>query len=424
MSDSADIKKIAEALDDPFGVGDTASQIPGFDDSAAPPGPAVEEQPALPPPSPAAQSPAAPDPMAPVPGADAEAAKPITINSDLLMAILKLIKTKGYECGSEPGCGKPETVKVDSEEDSKPPKADEPDDDKDGAKEKDGEEEDIEVEESVKTGASVNEEEEKEDKDKEDEEDDDKDDDKENSEKKSPQPSPVDDEEVEEVEDAAEEEIDCTDCQVVVDKLVELSASGEALTLQALPEIEQVCNPDEAAEAEIESGLDAGGPPPEITGDDTVGEAEIRAVDELVNEKWDPNANWLKAKKKAKDKKAPEKNTPEDEVEEHEEEEAKESDKLVGAAAESKKPEPSLAESVARFAEKALGLKVPVKAAKTANGVEFLGEDDAFVKITEAINSEFKTISEGKKKFPVGSMSKYSRTFPVRGGGRLFFVFK
>lgn len=84
--------------------------------------------------------------------------------------------------------------------------------------------------------------------------------------------------------------------------------------------------------------------------------------------------------------------------------------------------EPKLEDEVAALAEEKLKIKPALRAAKMPNAVEFLGDQDTFLELCEALNESL-AITEGKEKAK-GGLHKYSRCFPIHGGGRYWFAFK
>ncbi len=213
------------------------------------------------------------------------------------------------------------------------------------------------------------------------------------------------------------------DIEEVVSKLVELSAGGETLTMHDLPEIVQCCFPDPVSdigdmdEPPIdEPPIDEppiDGPPidePPIDGppideppiDDVGGEEP--PIDDVGGEGPPEDLPFESMK-------------PVDEMSVIDEKLAK--TKAINEHNESA----ALAKSIAGFAKK-LKINVAMKPAKSENGAEYLGDEETFPKLCEAINKTLATIKEGKKKATVGAMSKYSRCYPVSGAGRLFYVFK
>jgi hypothetical protein len=67
-------------------------------------------------------------------------------------------------------------------------------------------------------------------------------------------------------------------------------------------------------------------------------------------------------------------------------------------------------------------MKGQVRQSRSKDAVEYFGTAEDLVEAAKAINKEL-MLTEGKRR-PMGSMSKYSRCFPIRGGGKLFFAFK
>lgn len=86
-----------------------------------------------------------------------------------------------------------------------------------------------------------------------------------------------------------------------------------------------------------------------------------------------------------------------------------------------------LAESVKKLAESD-GIEAEFKPAKTANAVQFEGNERDFIRFTEKLNRHLKVMAEsrgkGRPKYDMGAFNKYTRGYPVKGAGRLYYVFK
>jgi len=399
----------------------------------------------------------------------------ISIDKDLLLELVKLVKEKGYECATDPECGSmqeeepegefeaPEGESEDDGESEAPEgesdEKDESDDDGESEDDDKGESEDEEVEEGTsKDKDTVNEEDEAEEDDDEKGEEDfggEEGDEEGDSEEADVSDIPdaddipgteegdlgISDVEADEIEDAAEGELDHTDCEQLVDRIAELGMEG-TLTIEDLPEIAGFCFPEKAKEGIADIGAEEGpegiegpegmggieaeegpegmeGPDmgePEVP-EDEAPEAEeegnpfestIKPVNEINEGKpWekDEDEKDEKDEKKSKKSKKPAKD-------EEEEADCGDADKGLG-----------LAESVAKFASDR-DITIVTRPCKTPNGIEFLSDDESFVKLCEAMNSEFDAIKEGKGKGVVGAMSKYARCYPVSGSGRMYYVFK
>ena len=400
---------------------------------------------------------------------------PVVIDQDLLLAVLELVKENGSSCG-DPGDdtadvpeefespdlpGESESDESESDEsESDESESDESESDESESDESESEEsesdesEEVEVDESTsKDKKPINEEDEED----EETETDEPDSGPEESESEESEEAESDDSEEAESDDSEAESDESgasdvpefgaaddtsvpdlpeedagSNMAALVDKLVQLSASG-TLSMVDLPEIKQCCFPDaidvcpecgqEVPEDEMGGeemgGEELDGEVPEEMGDDVPEGGEV--PDELGDEgpegvagDEEDSENPFESMKpveeiaEAKGKKPWEDDEGEDDDDEEDDEEGDVSE--------------DLATDVAAFAE-SLG-DVVIRKSKSENGVEYLGDDDTFTKVLEAINKELPLIKEGKSKASVGSMSKYSRCFPVHGGGRLYYVFK
>lgn len=465
MARPFDIKHIAESMDDLTFDGSAEPTIPGFD-TVEPPTtdvPGIPNATALP---------------APEGASDVSGEAQITMDRELLLALLSAAKDKGCGCG----CGNPapdgtpehEAPEAEEEEAAEYNPGDEEDDSED-------EDEDVEIEEGMRPGKPLTEDEDDEDEDEDDSESEDSESDDESGAGEADVEDAADD-----VEDAAngaddEEDIDYSDCEQLVDKIAELAAAKGTLTMDDFPELEVVLTGEigPEAEAEVAAAEEIAGDPEaeaaaeadteapasapmdtdEMSEADEMAEAVMKAVEEISEDLTDmPTPVDTASVGEIEPEPLPttqldEPVMPQDDLlntvyqtfgypgttiddaaaqqikdiyldhGKDAEDEGVIVRTIDGYMIEGKEQVPSLTESVKALAEDNLKIGVVVRPAKTECGVEFLGDNATFTRLCEAINASFKTIKEGKAK-KLGGMAKYSRCFPVHGGGRLFFVFK
>ena len=321
-----------------------------------------------------------------------EASEPISMDQEFLLELLKLVCTKS-------GC-----IEPDGEEESEESEESEVEPEESESEESESEESE-EIEESEKPDEPVEESEEEESEPVEESEDADavvesdippflKDSEGEEEaaeadEAEADEAEELSDEEIEDADEAADDPTeDQIDCQEIVTQLADLAA-GSTLTIDDI----------ETVKAEIFGEVPEGPGPDEIgepgpegpEGEVEIEPEEAEAVEEVEEGPVEEEAqnedvdNSMKAVEEISDQKA--------------------------------EPELGLLEAVQSLLKEE-GIEAVLRESKNADGLEFLGDEESFAPISEAINESM------NKKTPPGSMSKYSRCFPLRGGGRLFYVFK
>lgn len=426
MPDRREIKLIAEALDsgfDPEDENTPIGSIPGFDDQEG--SSEVDSADEIP----------SDDMMG-----DAANEGTITIDRDLLHALLCMMKERG--CKGETELESPESPESPDESETGGDEGDDPimgegkdgppfDDEDDGDEDGDAEEDDADAEAE---------------------------------------------EDVEGVEEASDS-IDTSDCQQLVDKLIELNTGGGPLTLDIMPQIAELFGDDAMDAAEAASDCDGpeqcgdgppaeDGPPADIDGppsddsdfddeitDKDVAEARMLNVEEINEDFYDdmPQQHSSVADIANPDPMGPDTGNYEPEncdeqiyarfgppgtvLDDAQAQEALAMCRDFGID-EFDAPlvhtingwivenvDNKLVRSISEFAQSVLGEKVMVKETKSKDGAEFLGTEESFIKITKAINESLAVLKEGKKS-QMGSMTKYSKCYPIRGNSRLFFAFK